>query len=197
MSDLEGKRLAILGLGKLGGILLRSFIEGGLVSPDQVRATDKRLAVASKLADEFKVELGEDNKIAAEASDIILLCVKPRTVLEVVRDIAPVLRSKWMTSDRRPVLINVSITSCLLSNGQAWGPATAPQIRISETAFSEITRYTAELHRVAPGKPEAVPEHQLCAPHTRYLISTLGPVLSPTDGPVLVRCASPCLQVLT
>lgn len=92
MSDLLDKRLAILGLGKLGGILLRGFIEGGLVSPSQVRATDKRLTTASKLAEEFKVELGEDNQLAAEQADIILLCVRPRTVLEVVRNIGPVLR---------------------------------------------------------------------------------------------------------
>jgi len=92
MGDLEGKRLAILGLGKLGGILLRSFVGGGLLSPDQVRATDKRLAVASKLAEEFNVEIGEDNKSAADQSDIILLCVNPRTALEAARDIAPVLR---------------------------------------------------------------------------------------------------------
>ena len=92
MSDLDGKRLAILGLGKLGGILLKGFIGGGLMSPKQIRATDKRLAVASRLAEEFKIELGDENRVAAEQSDIILLCVKPRTVLEVVREIAPVLR---------------------------------------------------------------------------------------------------------
>jgi pyrroline-5-carboxylate reductase len=92
MTDLLEKRLAILGLGKLGGILLRGFVNGGLVDPRLVRATDKRLEKASRVAKEFGVELGGDNSAAAEQSDIILLCVRPRTVLQVVREIGPVLR---------------------------------------------------------------------------------------------------------
>jgi len=153
MSDLDGKRLAILGLGKLGGILLRGFIEGGLVSPDQVKATDKRLAVASKQAEEFNVELGEDNKSAAEQSDIILLCVKPRTVLEVTRDIAPVLREDQLlisvaasVSTRQieeslpipvPVVRAMPNTPCSVGCGMT---AVCPGRFANETHLKEATR---------------------------------------------------------
>jgi pyrroline-5-carboxylate reductase len=92
MSEQLNKKLAILGLGKLGGILLRGFVEGGLLEPSQIRATDKRLATASRVAGEFNVALGEDNVSATEEADIVLLCVRPKAVLEVVREIAPVLR---------------------------------------------------------------------------------------------------------
>jgi len=95
-NNLDGKRLAILGLGKLGGILLRSFLERKLVSPGRVKATVKHASRARVLTEEFQVEVGVDNTAAAEQADVILLCVKPTTVLEVVHCIEPVLREEQL-----------------------------------------------------------------------------------------------------
>ena len=38
-NKLAGKRLAVLGAGKIGGILLQAFLRHKLISPGQVRAT--------------------------------------------------------------------------------------------------------------------------------------------------------------
>ena len=93
MSDLNNsKRLTILGLGKLGGILLRSFLERGMVTTEKVEATVRHERRARILAEEFNVNVGVDNLAAVEEADVILLCVKPKTVLDVVRDIGPKLR---------------------------------------------------------------------------------------------------------
>jgi len=91
MSDLNSKRLTILGLGKLGGILLRSFLERGMVTSEKVEATVKHERRARILAEEFNVKVGVDNPAAVAKADVILLCVKPKTVLDVVRDIGPKL----------------------------------------------------------------------------------------------------------
>ncbi len=93
MDSLEGKKLAVIGLGKLGGILLRAFLERGLVSRDQVRATVRHEGRTESRQEDFGVAVGTDNVAVAEWADVILLCVKPAGVGEVVSSIAPVLNS--------------------------------------------------------------------------------------------------------
>ncbi len=84
-------RLAILGLGKLGGILLRAFLDKKLVAREQVRATVRHAANAQARADEFEVTTSTDNATAAGEADIVLLAVKPPSVREVCEEIAPVV----------------------------------------------------------------------------------------------------------
>lgn len=96
MENFDNKSLAILGLGKLGGILLRAFLERGLVKANQVRSTVRHQKRAESLAGELRVEVGLDNPSAVKGADIILLCVKPKTVLEVAREIGPVLKEEQL-----------------------------------------------------------------------------------------------------
>ena len=55
---LSGKKLAVLGTGKLGGILLRAYLKQGLFKPENVTATVKHAEKAAKLG--VKV-IGEDD----------------------------------------------------------------------------------------------------------------------------------------
>jgi pyrroline-5-carboxylate reductase len=87
--ELSQKRLAVLGAGKLGGILLRAYLEQGLFPPSSVTATVKHAERASALAKELNVPVTTDNREAVKGSDIILLTVKPQAVAEVLRQIAP------------------------------------------------------------------------------------------------------------
>jgi pyrroline-5-carboxylate reductase len=86
---LSGKKLAVLGAGKLGGILLRVYLKEGLFSANRVAATVKHAERAAALAKELGVSITNDNPGAARGADIILLTVKPQTVAQVLREIAP------------------------------------------------------------------------------------------------------------
>ena len=81
------QRLAVLGVGKMGGILLQAFLRHGLVKPDQVFATVKHPDTAAALSQRLKIEVGTDNVAAARESDIIMICVKPQTVRQVAEEI--------------------------------------------------------------------------------------------------------------
>lgn len=83
------KRLAILGLGKMGGILLQAFHGQGLISLSQVCATVHHAEKTADLSREFQVEVGTDNAAAVRKSDVVLLCVKPHSVMEVIEEIRP------------------------------------------------------------------------------------------------------------
>lgn len=84
-------RVAMLGAGKMGGILLTAFIRSGLLQPGQITATvahhERAAAVEAKLG----VRCLTDNLAAAKGADLILLAVKPTQVVELVRTIAPAL----------------------------------------------------------------------------------------------------------
>jgi pyrroline-5-carboxylate reductase len=88
---LPNLRVAILGAGKMGGILLQAFLKNNLLLPDQIVATVQHPDRAQALSAQFGVEVGIDNLAAARQSHVILLGVKPTQVPDVVREIAPAL----------------------------------------------------------------------------------------------------------
>ena len=87
--ELSEKKLAVLGAGKLGGILLRAYLKEGLFVPHRVTATVKHGERAAALAKELGISVTTNNREAVKGADIILLTVKPQTVGEVLQEIAP------------------------------------------------------------------------------------------------------------
>lgn len=94
-------RMAIIGAGKMGGILIEAFVRQNLVSPQNIRATvhhpDRERKNGAKLA----VSLGTDNCGAVRGADVVLLCVKPQTVGQVLDEIKHEL-------DDKKVLISIA-----------------------------------------------------------------------------------------
>jgi pyrroline-5-carboxylate reductase len=80
--------LAVLGAGKLGGILLRAYLKKGLFSANRVTATVRHAERAAALTSELGVPVSTDNRKAVREADIVLLTVKPQTVAELLREIA-------------------------------------------------------------------------------------------------------------
>jgi pyrroline-5-carboxylate reductase len=87
--NLSDKKLAVLGVGKLGGILLRAFLKQGLFASNRVIATVKHTEKAAALAKELGIAVTTDNREAVKGADIVLLTVKPQTVAQVLQEIAP------------------------------------------------------------------------------------------------------------
>jgi len=93
---LADKKLAVLGTGKLGGILLRAYLKQGLFVPKRVTATVKHGEKAAALAKELGVRVTTENRKAVQGADIVLLSVKPQVVGDVLQEIAPVLTEKML-----------------------------------------------------------------------------------------------------
>ncbi len=83
------KSLAVLGAGKLGGILLRAYLKQNLFDPKRVTATVRHEEKAANLSKELGVSVTNDNRAAVKHADIILLGVKPQVVSEVLKEISP------------------------------------------------------------------------------------------------------------
>jgi len=109
MDDLEveqqaGPRIAVLGAGKMGGILLQAFLKQKLFAPDEIAATVAHAERATVLSTQWGVEVTTDNLGAAAGADIILLAVKPFQIEALVRSIAP-----GLTKDKMLISIAASV----------------------------------------------------------------------------------------
>ena len=90
---LSDKKLAVLGAGKLGSILLRAYLKQGLFMSNRIIATVKQAEKAAALAKELGIAVTTENREAVKGADIILLTIKPQTVAEVLQEIAPEMSS--------------------------------------------------------------------------------------------------------
>jgi pyrroline-5-carboxylate reductase len=88
---MPGVKVAILGTGKMGGILLQAFLKNNLLHPEQIVATVAHPERAHALSAQYGVEMTTDNLAAAQQADVILLGVKPIQVPGVVAAIKPAL----------------------------------------------------------------------------------------------------------
>lgn len=87
-NPLAGKKVAFLGAGKMGGIILQALLKKGLLTAKSARATVAHEERARALAAKWKVRVGINNVEAIKGADIIVIGVKPQVVEEVVREIS-------------------------------------------------------------------------------------------------------------
>lgn len=85
------KRLAVLGAGKMGGILIDAFLKRSLVEPENILATVHQGGLERKSLAGSRIKPSTDNRAAARAADVILVSVKPQTVGQVLDEIRPAL----------------------------------------------------------------------------------------------------------
>jgi pyrroline-5-carboxylate reductase len=119
--DLTGKKVAFLGAGKMGGIILQALLKNGLLSTKSTCATVAHPERATALAARLKVKVGTDNVDAAKGADIIVIGVKPQVVEEVVREIRD-----HVTSRQVIVSVAASVPTAMIEKNL---PANVPVIR--------------------------------------------------------------------
>jgi pyrroline-5-carboxylate reductase len=90
-AQLPNVRVAVLGAGKMGGILLQAFLKQNLFAPDQIHATVAHAERALALSTQWGVDVSTNNLEAAQQADLILLGVKPFQVPDLMEEIRPAL----------------------------------------------------------------------------------------------------------
>lgn len=93
-AQLPNVRVAVLGAGKMGGILLQAFLKQNLFAPDQIHATVGHAERAIALSTQWGVDVSTDNLEAARQSDLILVGVKPFQVPDLIAQIKPALTTE-------------------------------------------------------------------------------------------------------
>jgi pyrroline-5-carboxylate reductase len=86
-AQIKSMKLAVIGAGKMGGILVDGFLKHDLLPPQNIFATVHHALTDRRNAPPPPIALGSDNRAAARAADLILLCVKPQVVEQVLEEI--------------------------------------------------------------------------------------------------------------
>jgi pyrroline-5-carboxylate reductase len=93
-TDISKLRIAVIGAGKMGGILIQAFLAQKLFAPEQILATVAHADRAATLSSQWGIKVSTDNVAVAGAADLILLGVKPFQIPDVMEQIRPALTSK-------------------------------------------------------------------------------------------------------
>lgn len=83
----EGKRIAFIGAGVMGGTMMAGMIQQGLVRPDQIIAADPHVARGKELEATLGIHYTVSNPEAAENADMLVLSVKPQHVERALHEI--------------------------------------------------------------------------------------------------------------
>lgn len=81
------KKFAVIGAGKIGQTLIRAMLDTGIVERPDIVATAKHEQTARAVAEEFKIKTTLDNLEGCKNANVILICVKPQVIDEVLESI--------------------------------------------------------------------------------------------------------------
>jgi pyrroline-5-carboxylate reductase len=90
-AQMPNVRVAVLGAGKMGGILLQAFLKENLFAAEQIHATVAHVEKALARSAQWGVDVSTDNLAAVKQADLVLLGVKPFQVPDVMEEIKPAL----------------------------------------------------------------------------------------------------------
>ncbi len=93
-AQLPHVRVAVLGAGKMGGILLQAFLKENLFAAEKIHATVSHAERALALSTQWGVDVSTNNLHAVEHADLILVGVKPFQVPDLIAEIKPALTPK-------------------------------------------------------------------------------------------------------
>ncbi|MDD4240824.1 MAG: pyrroline-5-carboxylate reductase [Smithellaceae bacterium] len=89
-----GKNVAVIGGGKMGGIIVRGMIERGIVAAKHITVADIDKTRLEELRSSLGIRTTTDNQKAAQGADIVLLAVKPQNFPEALKPLRPAVTKK-------------------------------------------------------------------------------------------------------
>jgi pyrroline-5-carboxylate reductase len=83
----KGKKLAVLGAGKMGETLISGMLDGEIVPSKNIVATAKHAERLDLLREKYRIATTLNNRKAVRGADTVLLAVKPQVVRELLEEI--------------------------------------------------------------------------------------------------------------
>jgi len=102
-------KLAVIGAGKMGETLIKALLDAKMLAADQIVATAKHASRVEDIVKRLGVPTTLDNRAAISSADVILLCVKPQALRDVLAEIKPVI-----SNDQLVISIAASATTSFI-----------------------------------------------------------------------------------
>jgi pyrroline-5-carboxylate reductase len=163
--------IAVIGAGNMGSALIKGIIHAKLTPPKKITVCDMDKEKLTALSEEWKVRSTTSLKEAVEASDILLLCVKPQTLPSALKSFKGSVRSDHLVIS---IVAGVRIATIQQMLGKQLGivrtmPNIAATVDEGAAALAFGSSVTAQQQKIARSIFEAVgdivvvPEEQLDA----------------------------------
>jgi pyrroline-5-carboxylate reductase len=92
-------KLGIIGIGNMGGTILRGILSKRLVEPQGIFISGVDKAKLQSISNELKVNVAYDNVDLVKSSDLIIYCAKPQNVEQILPEVAShLLYPRWLIS---------------------------------------------------------------------------------------------------
>jgi pyrroline-5-carboxylate reductase len=170
MAEAARLRIGFLGAGRMATALARGWLSAGLVDSDDLRASDPDANARDTFAATTGCPVSAENAAVVQASDVLVLAVKPQSMAGLLKEIQAALRSPLVVS----IAAGISIQQLQGALGVACRlvrvmPNTPCLVGASASAYSPSPAATADdvalVGRLmnAVGKAFRVPESLLDA----------------------------------
>lgn len=93
---IQNPKIVFLGAGNMAEALMAGIVKGKLASSDCLLATDLSSTRLEVVKDRYHIQVSSQNSQAVLGADVIILCVKPQVVNEVLAEIQPNLSGKQL-----------------------------------------------------------------------------------------------------
>jgi pyrroline-5-carboxylate reductase len=106
---LRGKKVAVLGVGKLGEALVTGLLKQGDLKKRDIAGSVKNKESLERVRKRLGIEATLDNRAMIQGRDIVLLCVKPQDMDKAIRQIANLLQPRQLL-----VTVAASVTTAFV-----------------------------------------------------------------------------------
>lgn len=113
---LKGKKIAIIGGGKMGSIIAQALISGKLVPAKDITVTDIDASRRDFLRSSLKIKVSDNNEKTAKEANVIILAVKPQNMTATLQEI-----KKSVNKSKVVVSIAAGITTGLIEKSLSKG----------------------------------------------------------------------------
>lgn len=140
-TTLAGKRLALIGAGTMGSAIAGGLSEAGVFPEATLSVVDVHWDAAERLAARTPGATATDAATALRSADVVLVCVKPKDVPEVLETLA-----RERVSVPWPLVISIA-AGVTISSMEAHVPSGTPVIRAMPNTASQIRKGCTVLSR--------------------------------------------------
>ncbi|MDD2754156.1 MAG: NAD(P)-binding domain-containing protein [Methanothrix sp.] len=144
-----------IGTGHLGSMLVKKFVETGAIEAAAILASNRTAEKVERLAEATGIRPAS-NRVVAQLSDVIFICVRPLEVRDVLSDVAYLLNSgKLVVSVAGDVSLEILQSLCPARLARAFPSMASLKLQgVTLLAFGDNT--TAEDKRLIAGLFHAI-----------------------------------------
>ncbi len=86
-------KAGFIGCGNMGGAMIKGILSSGMLTSEEIMASDRSEALLRKRADAYGIKTSGDNNETARFADVLFLSVKPQFYEAVIEDIRDTVRN--------------------------------------------------------------------------------------------------------